>query len=54
MIYLIGNAPKSNLYTFGVWENFKEWAIALKEFELDIETNIRDYWCTTKRYHHTK
>ncbi len=49
MIKLIGVAPWStSKYSQGDWVGFTAWALDLKEFELDIETNMTDYWCTKK------
>jgi len=45
MIYLIGIAPESEKYKPGTWEEFTKWAMALDEFELDIETDVTPYWC---------
>lgn len=44
MIYLIGQAPASDRYEFGTWEQFTEWATSITEFELDIETTVSDWW----------
>jgi ribonuclease D len=48
MIHLIGVAPVSDKYVTGTWEEFKQWSIPLKEFELDVETDVTPYWCTRK------
>jgi DNA polymerase I-like protein with 3'-5' exonuclease and polymerase domains len=48
MIYLIGSAPQSKLYTNGNWDDFVEWAKRLVEFELDVETDVTPYWCNKK------
>ena len=40
MIHLIGVAPVSDKYVNGSWEEFKNWSIPLKEFELDVETDV--------------
>lgn len=44
-IYVIGNAPNSQLYQEGNLEHFKRWVNTLNSFELDIETNVSPYWC---------
>lgn len=48
MINLIGQAPVSMKYVHDKWESFIMWALLLTEFELDIETNMTDHWCTKK------
>lgn len=48
MIYLIGKAPQSELYSTGSWNDFMEWAKNLPEFELDIETDVTPFWCNKK------
>lgn len=45
MIYLIGTAPLSDLYKPISFQDFLDWANLLTEFELDIETNMSEYWC---------
>lgn len=48
MIYVIGNAPQSNKYRPMSWETFCGWAEKQLEIQLDIETNVTDYYSTRK------
>lgn len=48
MINLIGNAPESNRYRTGTWEQFVYWVSGLREYQLDIETTIDEYWMNKK------
>lgn len=47
-IRLIGDAPISDKYQTGTFEEFEKWASRQVEFQLDIETDVTDYWCTRK------
>lgn len=47
-IHVIGVAPHSEPYDFGTFEEFAAWEIEQKELQLDIETNVTDYWCEYK------
>ena len=48
MIYLIGVAPQSHMYQPKSFEEFKQWALSLTEYELDIETDVVEHWSTKK------
>lgn len=48
MIYVIGQAPQSALYDFGTFEDWYEWIIKLREYELDVETTYADHWKSKK------
>lgn len=48
MIYLIGKAPKSNLYREAHSDQFVDWITRQPAYQLDIETNVTDHWCTKK------
>lgn len=48
MIYLIGNAPESSLYRKMTMERFIVWWGNQKDYQLDTETNITDWWCDKK------
>jgi len=47
-IYVLGQAPEDERYENSLWENFVQWASSLREFQLDIETDITKDWCTRK------
>lgn len=45
MIYTVGEVPDSNQYTPGMFSQFRQWITSLREYQLDIETTMTEWWC---------
>lgn len=45
MIYTVGTVPDSPLYECSTFGRFLDWVRGLKEYQLDIETTMSEYWC---------
>jgi len=45
MIYTVGQVPVSSKYTRTTFATFLNWEAAQREYELDIETTVSDWWC---------
>lgn len=48
MIHTIGTVPESNRYQPGTLEQFLAWISSLREYQLDIETTVTEFWCDKK------
>lgn len=48
MIYVIGDAPDSDRYVRGTFDGFLAWVKPLTEYQLDIETNVTEFYSTKK------
>jgi len=48
MINVIGVAPSSDKYKAGTWEEFLSWIKHQREYQLDIETTMSEWWCDKK------
>lgn len=48
MIYLIGTAPDSGAYQQSSFVRFLQWERDQANLQLDIETNVTDWWCDRK------
>lgn len=48
MIYVVGQAPASPYYQIRSFEEFLEWILPLKEYQLDVETVPAPHWIDRK------